>query len=448
MDISPPDPYTDTMVQEPSRSTIFDLVAVLSEAMDLVNPLVVDHHRLTAWFAVHIAQQMGLPRDEITRILVAALLHDIGAFSLKERLDTLQFEFDNPHHHAHLGYSLLHDFGPLKEEAVIIRHHHSWWKPGRDGEPGESQVPVASHVIHLADRVAILVRGEGGSRADAEDVVKAVQVRSGTVFMPDAVDAFLDLEPGEAFCLDGDRPDSIDMLKEKMAGDTLALGPGDLERFARLFAKIIDYRSHFTATHSAGVAAVAETLAKALGFSEENQRTIRVAGYLHDLGKLTIPTELIEKPGRLDDLEYLHVQDHALQTRRFLEKIPELGHGIEWAAQHHERLDGSGYPEHSIGKEIAFGSRVVAVADIFTAVTEDRPYREGMDRDSALQVLNRLTDGGYLDPEVFDAVVENLEELNAVRLDAQAEAEEDYRYRVGEMGVSDPDSDTVPVSNP
>jgi putative nucleotidyltransferase with HDIG domain len=247
--------------------------------------------------------------------------------------------------------------------------------------------------------------------------------------MPDAVRAFQEISSSTELWEGVASPDTRSRLKGHAEDKPVSLEKGDLARLARLFARVIDYRSHFTATHSAGVAAVAETLAGMLGFSPENCDTIKVAGYLHDLGKLTVPTELIEKPGRLNNTEYVHVQDHARQTRKFLEKIPELGHGIEWAAQHHERLNGTGYPEHCAENEIAFGSRVVVVADILTAVTEDRPYRDGMGRDGALDILTRLTEGGYLDPEVFGTAMANFEELNAVRLDAQAEAEEDYRCR-------------------
>ena len=413
-------------------------MTVLSEAMDLVSPLLVGHHSRTAWFAVHLAEKMGFSGEEVTRILMASLLHDVGAFSLKERLDTLQFEFENPHHHACLGYKLLHDFGPLREEASVILRHHSWWKPEKNDEPGGEQVPVLSHVLHLADRAAILL--EDGTDMDSRiaEVVNSITSREGTVFMPDAVQAFREISSRDELWNGAIAHDIQRRLQGRMNEEALLLEEGDLEQLARLFAKIIDYRSHFTATHSAGVAAVAETLAGILGFSPENCETIKVAGYLHDIGKLTIPTEIIEKPGRLDDTEYLHVQDHARQTRRFLERIPELGHGIEWASQHHERLNGRGYPEHCAESEIAFGSRIVAVADILTAVTEDRPYRDGMGRDGALGVLTRLTDGGYLDPEVFGAAVENFEELNAVRLDAQAEAEEDYRCRIGEIVIQEP----------
>ena len=159
---------------------------------------------------------------------------------------------------------------------------------------------------------------------------------------------------------------------------------------------------------------------------------MRAAGYLHDLGKLAVPTELLEKPDRLDSREYLRVQKHALYTRRLLEGIPGLGYGINWAAQHHERLDGSGYPAHSEGKEIAFGSRVMAVADIFTAVTEERPYRKSMSDREAVSFLAALTSNGHLDPEVYNALKENFPVLKSIRLQAQTGSGYDYHCRVGE----------------
>jgi len=421
-----------------SSAALFNLVAVLSQVMDLVSPLVVDHHKRTAWFAVNLAEEMGLGKKAINEILFSALLHDIGAFSLQERLDTLQFEFENPHHHACMGYSLLKDFELFSQEAKIILAHHTWWKPERDEDIGGERVPVASHVIHLADRVAILL-GEDGTVPDrVEDVLDPVKARAGTVFMPEAVGALLDLAHKEELWLDAFQPDLEDRLRLKIDPRFLEVGSMDIELVARVFARIIDYRSHFTATHSAGVAAVAEVLARYLGFSENNCKTMKVAGYLHDLGKVAIPTEILEKTGRLDTREYNRVQDHVVHTRELLEKVPELGHGIRWASEHHERLNGSGYPEHSAGSDIAFGSRVLAMADIFAAVTEDRPYRKGVDREQALRLLSRLTKEGYLDSEIFQVVVDNFDELSRVRSTAQTDGFEDYRSRLecfDEMGV-------------
>jgi HD-GYP domain-containing protein (c-di-GMP phosphodiesterase class II) len=413
-----------------SPTALFNLVAVLSKAMDLVSPLVVDHHKRTAWFAVNLAEEMGLRGKAINEIVFSALLHDIGAFSLQERLDTLQFEFENPHHHACLGYILLKDVEFFSQESKIILAHHTWWKPEHDEDIGGERVPLASHVIHLADRIAILL-GEGKDvPGRIEEVLGSIKAGKGTVFMPGAVDALLDVAHKEEFWLGAMQPDVEDQLALKVDPGFLEMGPMDLEPVARVLARIIDYRSHFTAAHSSGVAAIAEALARYLGFSETNCKTMKIAGYLHDLGKIAIPTELLEKSGHLDTGEYHRVQDHVVHTRNLLEKVPELGYGIRWASEHHERLNGSGYPEHSAGSEIAFGSRVVAMADIFAAVTEDRPYRKGVEKTQALRLLRRLTKEGDLDSEIFQVVENNFDELNRVRITAQAGSLEDHRLRM------------------
>jgi len=417
-----------------SPAVLFNLVAVFSRAMDLVSPLVVDHHKRTAWFAVHLAEEMGMTKRMINEVLFSALLHDIGAFSLRERLDTLQFEFHNPHHHACLGYILLKDFELFSREAKIILAHHTWWRPEREEDIGGERVPVGSHVIHLADRIAILLGGDDHFSGREKEVLETVTVRRGTVFMPEAVDALLGLAQNGDFWLRAFQPDLEEQLRQKVDPRFLETGSMDLEPVAGLFARIIDYRSHFTATHSAGVAAVAEALARYLGFSEIDCKTMKVAGFLHDLGKIAIPTEILEKEGRLDRREYHRVQDHVVYTRELLEEVPELGHGIRWASQHHERLNGSGYPEHSSGREISFGSRVVAMADIFTAVTEDRPYRKGLDREQSLSLLRSLTEHGHLDREIFQAVENNFAELSQVWKSARAQSLEDFRSRLGCFG--------------
>ncbi|UCG39369.1 MAG: HD domain-containing protein [bacterium] len=413
-----------------SRGALFQLVTALSEAMDLVSPLVADHHRWTAWFAVHIAEEMGLEEGEIKEVLLASLLHDVGAFSLRERLDTLNFDLENPHRHACLGYTLLSDCPPLKREALAILAHHTWWKPRSETEVGGSQVPAASHIIHLGDRVAILLEEDCHVMDHARDILDSVAARAGTMFWPEAVDALERMAGDEKLWFGVFSPGALEYLGYKVDPRLMAMAPGDLEGLAGVFARVIDYRSHFTATHSAGVAAVADALAGFLGFSENNRRTMRIAAHLHDLGKLAVPTEILEKRHRLDEMEYAHVREHAMLTRRLLEKVPDLGYGLIWAAQHHERLDGSGYPDHTSGTQIAFGSRVVAMADVFTALTEERPYRPGLHRKEVLDVLSRLTERGRLDAEVFSVVRSRFDDLDTVRSAAQSASEEDYTFRI------------------
>jgi len=141
-----------------TRAPIFDIVEAFSEAADLVDPALVNHHLRVAYIALSLAEELGLPEGERERLLLAGMLHDIGALELKERLNSLKFEFEAPHRHARIGYLLLRDCEFLSEEAKIIRFHHVPWEEGRGREFEGEEVPMLSHLIHLADRVAVLIR--------------------------------------------------------------------------------------------------------------------------------------------------------------------------------------------------------------------------------------------------------------------------------------------------
>jgi HD-GYP domain-containing protein (c-di-GMP phosphodiesterase class II) len=154
---------------------------------------------------------------------------------------------------------------------------------------------------------------------------------------------------------------------------------------------------------------------------------MRIAGYMHDLGKLAVPAEILDKPARLNRGEYDVVRHHTFYTYRILEPIAPLRTINAWAAFHHERLDGSGYPFHLKGKDLPLGSQIMAVADVFTALAEDRPYRAGMKRSAALKILDGMTAAAALNGEVVAMLRKHYDELDAVRVQAQADARVKYR---------------------
>lgn len=149
---------------------------------------------------------------------------------------------------------------------------------------------------------------------------------------------------------------------------------------------------------------------------------MRLAGYLHDLGKLAVPAEILEKPGKLTREEFAVVRSHTYHTYRVLERIPGLETVNEWASFHHERLNGQGYPFHKDDTSLSLGARIMAAADVLTAITEDRPYRAGMSRDKAAQVLDSMVNGGSLDGEVVDLLKQNFDTVNVVRETVQRKA--------------------------
>ncbi len=246
------------------------------------------------------------------------------------------------------------------------------------------------------------------------------------IFVPELVDAFQTVAGKEYFWLDAVSP-SLDRVLARWAGGmTVELDLTGLLALARLFGEIIDFRSPFTATHSRGVAATAEALGCFTGLSETECQMIMVAGYLHDLGKLAVPVEILEKPGPLTADEYNVVKAHTFYTYRILEAIPGLETINAWGAYHHERLDGSGYPFHRNAAGLPLGSRIVAVADTFTAVIEDRPYRKGMPPEEAVKLLKDKVRENALDGGVVSTLVSHFNQVNSLREAAQAAAAREF----------------------
>jgi len=195
----------------------------------------------------------------------------------------------------------------------------------------------------------------------------------------------------------------------------------------RVFSHIIDFRSSFTATHSAGVAASAEALDRLTGFSERESQMMRIAGYLHDLGELGVPAEILEKSSKLTEEEFNVIRSHTFYTFLALESIRDFNLINAWASFHHERLDGNGYPFHHNRENLSLGSRIMAVADVFTAITEDRPYRKGMTKYSVLQVIQQMVKTGALDPMVVSTLIQHFDDVNSTRTTAQDIASKEYQ---------------------
>lgn len=170
-----------------------------------------------------------------------------------------------------------------------------------------------------------------------------------------------------------------------------------------------------------GVSASATKLASLLNMSPSECHEMRIAGYLHDLGKLAVPETIIEKEGMLDTAERGVIKSHTYYTYSILKKVKGLEKIATWASFHHETLTGEGYPFHRSAKDLPFGSRIMAVADIFTALTEDRPYRQGMNKEEVIKVFTTLTSEGKIDQTVTDTLLENYDELNRTRQTAQIE---------------------------
>jgi HD-GYP domain-containing protein (c-di-GMP phosphodiesterase class II) len=381
----------------------------------MLSPALTDHHLRVAYVGASLATELGLDPEDTREIAIAGALHDVGAESLATRISLLRRSLsrdehccsmrgDAVHQHAIDGSKLLCDFPPFANAARAIRFHHVDWDFGRGEEAFGEQVPLSSHILRLADQAAVLPQGDRFILNQAASIRSAIAKGAGRLYKAELVDAFAAASSRESFWLDLASPYKEEIIRPHFGEHGVALDSGELYELARLFGRIIDYRSRYTATHSAKVATAAELLAGLAGMDEQQKRILGLAGYLHDLGKLAVPSEILDKPGRLTQREELVARQHAYHTRRILSMVPGLEQVSLYAALHHERLDGGGYPFRS--RDIPLGARIVAVADIFSAVTEDRPYRAGMTWEQSIGVLDELVRNGGLDGGIV-ALVRN-----------------------------------------
>jgi putative nucleotidyltransferase with HDIG domain len=262
------------------------------------------------------------------------------------------------------------------------------------GLAGEAISPLA-RIICLAQAMEVFWQQGGASAACA-----VARERRGTWFDPALVDAVADFEHDGALWASLHEPD-VNALEP--ADRVQRADDARLDRVAEAFATIVDAKSPFTASHSAGVAEIAEAIAATMGVDATTCRLLRRAGLLHDIGKLGVSNRILDKPGKLDAQEWAAMRRHPELSRVILASVPALADVARLAGTHHERLDGSGYPDCLTAAELDLPDRILQVADVAEALSAERPYRAALPVDEVLSIIGRDA-GPKLDAGAFAAL--------------------------------------------
>lgn len=407
------------------NTTLKGLIISFTKSVDLYNYLLKNHHRRTAIVAYSIGKEMGLTKKELSDLVIAASLHDIGALTVKERDELIHMDVENPMPHARIGYYMLESFELFGNISRIVYYHHWSYENDQNWIREVGKVPIQSYIIHVADRIEILIDAGQPILLQKNKIIETIDSYKDTLFHPEVVEAFERVSKKDKFWLDIDNME-LNTLLEEAISDSFAveLTLEMIEEFAFTISKIIDTRSEFTISHSFGVSEVAYKIAELLGYDEVKKRKIRVAGLLHDIGKIAIPTSIIEKKGSLDVDERIEVQTHAYYSFLILSNIKGLDEICEWACNHHENHDGSGYPMN-LFEGLTEEMDVIAYADIYTALSEDRPYRASLSTEKILEILGSEFTEKH-GKHVYEVIREHVEEIDRGCKDAIRDGENRY----------------------
>lgn len=413
---------------------LFDLIFGFAKAIDLINPLLDKHHYRVTYLSLRIAEELKLDSDTRQRIFLAGMLHDIGAISFPPSLSSLKFTDFEPQNHAYIGEILISIFEPFKEIAKIVKYHHAAYNSE------DITVPLESRIICLADRIVVAIDDQSEILKQRDGILDYVKEFSGKLFDPVLVELFTKISYKEFIWFELIENDISEILKEKVfefkVENTFSLSTNQLLGLTEMISLVIDFRSSFTATHSAGVSAVSEIIGLFTGLSLKGCLTLKIAGFLHDIGKLAVPNEILEKNDKLTKHEFNIVKRHTFYTYSILNRMGFPLSITEAAAFHHEKLDGTGYPFKKKGESISKLARILAIADLFVALTEDRPYRKGMKVTKAVAIMKDMASRSFIDAEILEILNDKMSYINEVRDYNQRRIQKKYsEYTTGKNKI-------------
>lgn len=398
---------------------LHEVILALASALDYVGIDDVSHGKRVARMAAECARVAGWSQAEQDQLILLGLLHDCGVSSTQVHRHLVeQWEWEGADEHALHGSELLQQTRLLAHFAAPVRYHHTYWSElqGIEVDPAVKQ---QANLIFLVDRVDAL-RAQSGGRDEPEQWRQVITDHAVSQFDPALCQLFLRASDNDSFwfSLEEVALDAFFVEWLRHAQAQTVEYPALLE-LALMFASIVDGKSSFTYRHSLGVKAVAELLAHVARLGQAEQECVVLASLLHDLGKLRVDDAILEKQGPFDAHERKVMNHHSFDTEQILNRIGGFGEIAHIAAMHHETLDGLGYPRRVKGEEIPRAARIIAVADVFQALVQNRPYRQPLSLAAAREVLTQMVARGKLDPELVGLLLLHADE--AYRLARQHE---------------------------
>ena len=442
-----------------SELHLAEVLSALTHALDITEGQPPGHSIRCCWIGLQIAEELGLSDAQTWELYYTLLLKDLGCSSNAARIcelylvndltfkqdfklingslpQALRFVMSHTGLKAGLAerfraiVNIFQNGGEISRELIETRCQRGagiarkmrfgeavaggiqnldehWDGSGKPEGLRGNDIPLYSRIALLAQVVDVFqISG------DADAARKEVLNRSGTWFDPAIAQAFHRVASRPSFwdALNGDDIQNI-ILELEPVEHSIVVDDDYLDDIASGFAEVVDSKSPFTKGHSERVTLFTDLIAEELGLSMQHRRWLKRGALLHDIGKLGVSNTVLDKPGKLNSDEWVAMKEHAVQTEQILSRITVFKQLAPIAGAHHEKLNGTGYPKGLKGDEIALESRILAIADIFDALTAERPYRAAMPIAKALSIMEQDA-GTAIDAPCFEALKRALGKMN------------------------------------
>jgi putative nucleotidyltransferase with HDIG domain len=377
---------------------VTEVVCALSQALDLASGSTRWHSVRTCILGMRIATELRLSEDVRRSLYYTLLLKNSGSSQTSKHFRCASTKVSWQH-------TVLSSLAGIREQAVttVSGCYERWDGKGSARQLRGNDIPLFSRIMLVAQTLDVFFLTAG-----PEEALSILEQKTGSWFDPRVARAAKSLAlRGKLWThLEGSQLLHVARTMEPLPRTV----PGDgrvPDVICEAFASIVDEKCSFTYNHSRGVADAAEAMARKMSLAESRITLIRRAALLHDLGKMAIPNSILQKTGELNSVEWQEMRAHPEHTWRILHSIRGFEEISEVAASHHERLDGSGYFRGLAGKQLSLESRILAVADIFEALSARRPYRDAIPIKKVFDMIREASPQAF-DPTCLEALEQSM----------------------------------------
>ena len=399
-----------------------EMLYAMSYALDTieneVGGITTNHGKNVAYLCFLMGKEAGFSDAELRDFVGISILHD-NAFS-----EYIREEYGDVARSGKIKlskedgsldkYLLGYDHSLMGEKNIklvpfrtnvknVLLYHHENANGSGAFHKDYKHTNLKSQIIHLADIIDVRWDIMHVDEASFEKIKEKVVSSKNIAFSEKSVDLFL---KGVTFknILDIQKYTSINCLKRDLRTVEEDYTDKEIKNLAKFFAQIVDYKSAFTKRHSIGVAEKCEKMAKFYKFPKEKATRFYLAGALHDIGKLCVVNDILEKPNKLTPEEFDDIKEHVVETNKILCQVDGLEDICDWASHHHERLDGSGYPEGLTEDELTFEDKLLAEIDIYQALSEKRPYKDNIAHTECISIMRGMAAEGKIDKQILEDI--------------------------------------------